>query len=91
MDEERRLPPFAENTLTLLTEAAGGTGEELPKEEAKATIAGNVRYNEADAEEALVQLESRGYIYYIDEHIPITRPITNQSRYIQQMSLHRSS
>jgi hypothetical protein len=68
-----------------------GPAKNSRKEEAKATIAGNVRYNEADAEEALVQLESRGYIYYIDEHIPITRPITNQSRYIQQVSLHRSS
>ena len=29
MDEERRIPPFAEDTLVLLTEAAGETGEDL--------------------------------------------------------------
>lgn len=29
MDEERRLPPFAEDILALVTDAAGGSGEDL--------------------------------------------------------------
>jgi hypothetical protein len=72
MDEERRIPPFAEDTLSLLTEAAGGTGEELPKDEAISVITDVERFTEADAEDALAQLESRGYIYFVEEQIRIT-------------------
>jgi hypothetical protein len=72
MDEERRIPPFAEDTLTLLTDAAGGTGEELPKEEAIDLITDVEGVNKAGAEDALAQLERRGYIYYVEEQIRIT-------------------
>ena len=72
MDEERRIPPFAEDTLTLLTDAAGGTGESLPRDEAIDVIADVERFSEADAEDALAQLESRGYIYFVDEQVRIT-------------------
>ena len=67
MDEERRIPPFAEDTLTPLTDAAGGTGEALPRDEAIDAITDVERFNKADAEDALAQLESRGYIYFVDE------------------------
>jgi hypothetical protein len=72
MDEERRIPPFAEDTLTLLTDAAGGTGEELPKDKAIDVITDAERLGKADAEDVLAQLESRGYIYYVEEQIRIT-------------------
>ena len=72
MDEERRIPPFAENTLTLLTEAVGGTGETLPRDEAISVITDVERFTEADAEDALAQLESRGYIYFVEGQIRIT-------------------
>jgi hypothetical protein len=72
MDEERRIPPFAEDTLELLTEAAGGTGEELPEDEAIDVITDGERFNKADAEDALEQLESRGYIYFVEENVRIT-------------------
>ena len=72
MDEERRISPFAEDTLTLLTEAAGGTGEKLPKDEAIDVIANIEGVSKAGAEDTLAQLESRGYIYYIEEQIRIT-------------------
>ena len=72
MDKERRIPPFAEDTLGLLTEAAGGTGEELPKVEAIDVITDGERFNKADAEDALAQLESRGYIYFVEENVCIT-------------------
>ncbi|WP_049998843.1 hypothetical protein [Halococcus sediminicola] len=72
MDEERRIPPFAEDTLALLTEAAGGTGEELPRDEAVDAITDVEHFTEADAEDALAQLESRGYIYFVEEQVRIT-------------------
>jgi hypothetical protein len=72
MDEKRRIPPFAEDTLELLTEAAGGTGEELLKDEAIDVITDGERFNKADAEDALAQLESRGYIYFVEENVRIT-------------------
>ncbi|EMA55674.1 hypothetical protein [Halococcus thailandensis] len=72
MDEERRIPPFAEDTLALLTEAVGGTGEELPRDEAIRMITADERFDKADAEAALESLQSRGYIYYVGEHVRIT-------------------
>ncbi|EMA56285.1 hypothetical protein [Halococcus thailandensis] len=72
MNEERRLPPFAEDTLALLTDAAGGSGGELPKGEALEVIRADERFGEADAQAALTELESRGHIYYVDETVRIT-------------------
>ena len=45
MDEGQRIPPFAEDTLALLTDAAGGTGEELPRDEAISVITDSERGN----------------------------------------------
>ena len=72
MDEERRLLPFAEDTLALLTEAAGGTDEDLPREEAIAVITDDERFDKADAEAALESLQNRGYVYYVEEDVRIT-------------------
>jgi RNase H-fold protein (predicted Holliday junction resolvase) len=72
MNEGRRIPPFAEDTLALLTEAAGGVGEELPKEEALEIIAADERFDVADANAALEILQKRGYIYYVEESVRIT-------------------
>ena len=72
MDEERRIPPFAEDTLTLLTDATGGTGEKLPKDEAIDVITDVEGWGKVGAEDALAQLESRGYIYFVEEQIRIT-------------------
>ena len=72
MDRERRIPPFAEDTLTVLTDAAGGVGEELPKDEALGVITDDERFDRADAEAALNILQSRGYIYYVEGHVRIT-------------------
>nr|WP_160135581.1 hypothetical protein [Halococcus salsus] len=72
MDEGRRIPPFAEDTLAVVTDAAGGTGEALPRDEALDVITDVERFNKADAEDALAQLESRGYIYLVDGEVRIT-------------------
>ena len=72
MNEERRIPPFAEDTLALLTDAAGGTGEGLPRDEALDVIAADERFSEANAEDALNVLQNRGYIYYVGENVRIT-------------------
>ena len=72
MDEERRIPPFAEDALALVTDAAGGTGEKLPKDEAIDVITAVEGVSKAGAEDTLTQLESRGYIYYVEEQIRIT-------------------
>ncbi|WP_435079279.1 hypothetical protein [Halococcus sp. AFM35] len=72
MDEERRVPPFAEDTLALVTDAAGETGEILPRDEAIDVITDVDRFTEVDAEDALARLESRGYIYFVDEQVRIT-------------------
>jgi hypothetical protein len=74
MDEGRRISPFAEDTLTLLTEAAGGSGEKLTKDEALEVIQADEHFGEADAQAALTELESRGHIYYVDETVRITPP-----------------
>ena len=55
MDRERRLPPFAEDALTVLTEAVGDVDESdgLPKADAQALLAEDDRYTESDAAHAL--------------------------------------
>ena len=72
MGEERRLPPFAEDTLALVTDAAGGNGEELPRAEAVDVITDDERFDRIDAEEALEILDNRGYIYTVGEIIRVT-------------------
>ena len=72
MDEGRRIPPFVEDVLALLTDAAGGTGEELPRDEAIGVITDDGRFDKADAEAALESLQNRGYVYYVEEDVRIT-------------------
>ena len=72
MDEGRRIPPFAEDILSLVTDAAGGTGRELPRDEAIGVIAGDERFDKVDAREALCLLDDRGYIYTVEETIRVT-------------------
>ena len=72
MDEGRRIPPFAEDTLALLTDAAGGVSEDLPRDEAIGVITDDERFDKADAEAALASLQSRGYIYYVGDAVRIT-------------------
>ncbi|GAA0473785.1 hypothetical protein MUK72_19930 (plasmid) [Halococcus dombrowskii] len=72
MDEERRLLPFAEDALAVITDAAGGTGEELPREKVIEVITADERFDEADAAAALEMLQSRGYVYYVGEYVRIT-------------------
>jgi hypothetical protein len=75
MDRERRLPPFADDVLTLLTEAVGDPDDEsdgLAKADAKALLATDDRYTESDAAHALKVLDDRGRIYYVDDQVRIT-------------------
>ncbi|EMA43589.1 MULTISPECIES: hypothetical protein [Halococcus] len=75
MDRERRLPPFADDALTVLTEAVGDRDSEsdgLPKDEAKALLADDDRFSESDAAHALDMLDNRGRIYYVDDRVRIT-------------------
>ncbi|EMA55730.1 hypothetical protein [Halococcus salifodinae] len=75
MDRERRLPPFADDALTVLTEAVGGRDDErdgLAKADAKALLAEDDRYTESDAAHALDMLDNRGRIYYVDDQVRIT-------------------
>ena len=72
MNGERRLPPFVEDALALMTDAAGGSGEELPRDEAVDVIADDERFDRIDAEEALEILDNRGYIYTVEGAIRIT-------------------
>ena len=74
MDRERRLPPFAEDALTVLTEAVGDVDESdgLPKADAQALLAEDDRYTESDATHALDMLDNRGRIYYVDDQVRIT-------------------
>ena len=72
MGEERRLPPFAEDTLALVADAAGGSGEEIPRAEAVDVITDDERFDRIDAEEALEILDNRGYIYTVGEIIRVT-------------------
>lgn len=72
MDEGWRLPPFAGDTLELLTDAASGTSEELSRDEAIRVITADERFDRPDAKAALETLQSRGYIYYVEKSIRIT-------------------
>jgi hypothetical protein len=72
MDEERRIPPFAEDALDVLNEAIDDAGDGLPKDDAKALLANDDRSTETDAEYALDVLQNRGHIYYVDEQVYIT-------------------
>ena len=76
MDRERRIPPFAEDALEVLNEAAEDTddagGDGLPKDDAKAVLAADDRFTGADAERALDVLHNRGHIYYTDDRVRIT-------------------
>ena len=74
MDRERRLPPFADDALTVLTEAVGDADERdgFSKADAKALLAEDDRYTEADAAHALDMLHNRGRIYYVDDRVRIT-------------------
>jgi len=72
MDQERRLPPFAEDALTVLNEAADDGDDGFPKAAAKALLADDDRFNEADAAHALDVLDDRGRIYYVDDQVRIT-------------------
>ena len=72
MDEERRIPPFAEDALDGLNEAISDAGDGLPKDEAEVLLADDDRFTETDAEYALNVLQNRGYIYYVDDRVRIT-------------------
>jgi hypothetical protein len=77
MDRERRIPPFAEDALDVLNEAVEDSDDDddddgLPIDDAKALLADDERFTEADAEYALDALQSRGHIYYVDERVYIT-------------------
>jgi hypothetical protein len=73
MNSERRIPPFAEDALFVLDEVIDRADDDsLPKPDAKALLANDERFTEADAEYALDVLQNRGYIYYVDERVYIT-------------------
>ena len=73
MNSERRIPPFAEDALFVLTEVISRAGDEsLPKADAEAILAADDRFTDADAEYALDVLQSRGHIYYVNERVYIT-------------------
>lgn len=70
MDRERRIPPFAEDALDVLREAAEDTDDDLLKNEAEALLADDERFTET--EYALDLLQNRGHIYYVNDHVRIT-------------------
>ena len=72
MDDERRIPPFAEETLDALRKHVAASDSDLTLKEAKLKLADDGRFTETDAEEALDILENRGYIYYVDDRVRIT-------------------
>ena len=72
MTGPRRIPPFAEDALAVLQETVGDDDEGLLNDEATAVLVADERFAEADAEYALDVLQSRGYIYYVDEQVYIT-------------------
>ena len=72
MNGPRRIPPFAEDALAVLQETVGSTDDSLSKDEVIAVLVADERFAEADAEYALDVLQSRGYIYYVDEQVYIT-------------------
>jgi hypothetical protein len=73
MNRERRLPTVAKEALEVLDEAFGDADDGgFPKEEATTVLVDDDRFTEGDAEYALDVLQSRGYIYYVDERVYIT-------------------
>jgi hypothetical protein len=73
MNWERRIPPFAEDALFVLTEVISRVDDEsLPKADAEAILVDDARFTDADAEYALSVLQSRGHIYYVDGRVYIT-------------------
>ncbi|GAA0457749.1 hypothetical protein MUK72_14590 (plasmid) [Halococcus dombrowskii] len=72
MNGPRRIPPFAEDALAVLQETVGDDDEGLLNDAATAVLVADERFAEADAEYALDVLQSRGYIYYVDEQVYIT-------------------
>ena len=72
MDNERRIPPFAEETLEALREHDAASDSDLTLEKATEKLADDERFTQIDAEEALEILENRGYIYYVDDRVRIT-------------------
>jgi hypothetical protein len=72
MDQEQRLPPFAEDALAVLTEAIGDNDDGLPKAEAKTAIADDDRFSGSDADHALDMLSNRGRISSVNDRVRIT-------------------
>jgi hypothetical protein len=72
MNGPRRIPPFAEDALEVLWETASDGDEGLSKDGASTVLVADERFTDADAEYALDVLQSRGYIYYVDEQVYIT-------------------
>jgi hypothetical protein len=72
MNGPRRIPPFAEDALEVLRETASDGNDGLSKDEATTVLVADERFTEGDAEYALDVLQSRGYIYYVDEQVYIT-------------------
>ena len=73
MIDKRRIPPFAEDALGVLRETVDEDAG-LMKDEANAVLVSDERCTEGDAEHALDVLQSRGYIYFVDERVFITPP-----------------
>ena len=72
MNRERRIPPVAEDALELLRESVADDGSGLAKDEATGVLVADERFTEGDAEYVLDVLQSRGYIYSVDEQVRIT-------------------
>jgi hypothetical protein len=73
MNRERRLPTVAKEALEVLDEAFGDADDAgFPKEEATTVLVDDDRFTDGDAEYALDVLQSRGYIYCVDEQVYIT-------------------
>jgi hypothetical protein len=72
MNGPRRIPPFAEDALEVLREAASDGNDGLSKDDATTVLVADERFTDGDAEYALDVLQSRGYIYYVDERVYIT-------------------
>lgn len=68
----RRIPPFAEDALAVLRETVGDGDDSLSNDEAITVLVADERFTDGDAEYALDVLQSRGYIYYVDEQVYIT-------------------